>query len=150
MKRKTFAEMDCSVAQTLEIVGDPWTLLIVRDAFFGITRFADFQRRLGTPRNTLTERLSLLNDHGILERHRYQDRPPRDEYRLTAKGRDLHGVIISLMLWGDRWAGLDDAPVEIIDETTGQPLDPVLVDRASGVPIAELPARPRRRDEIPE
>ena len=146
MKRKTYAGMECSIAQALDVVGDPWTLLIVRDSFFGVTRFADFRSRLGIPRNTLSDRLSLLVDHDVLERHRYQDAPPRHEYRLTEKGRDLHGVIIGLMLWGDRWAGYDEPPVELVDASTGDKLDPVLIDRSSGVPIDEIRAVPQRRE----
>jgi DNA-binding HxlR family transcriptional regulator len=114
MRRISFADMDCSIAQTLEVVGEWWTLLIVRDAFQGVRRFEEFQRDLGVARNVLTERLQRLVDHGILERRLYQDRPARYEYRLTDKGLDLYPILISLMNWGDRWAPSDDGPPVIL------------------------------------
>ena len=89
VKRTSFAEMHCSIAQTLEVVGEWWTLLILRDAFLGVTRFDDWQRRLGIARNVLSARLDVLVEQGILERRQYQDHPPRDEYVLTRKGTDL-------------------------------------------------------------
>ena len=89
MRRASFENMQCSVAQALEVVGDWWSLLIVRDAFFGVSRFEDFQRRLGIARNTLTDRLAWLCDHDVLTRAPYQDAPVRYDYRLTPKGRDL-------------------------------------------------------------
>ena len=83
MERKSFADMDCSVAQCLEVVGEWWTMLIVRDAFLGVTRFEDFQRRLGISRNILQQRLGKLVEAGILKRVPYSEHPPRDDYRLT-------------------------------------------------------------------
>lgn len=113
--------MNCSVAQTLEVVGEWWTLLILRDAFLGVRRFGDFQERLGIARNILTDRLDTLVEHGVLERRRYRQRPPRDEYVLTRKGRDLLPVIHALREWGDRWVlGRDKAPVRIVHETCGR------------------------------
>ena len=90
MLNRTYDNQVCSIARTLELVGERWTLLILRDAFRGIRRFDAFQRSLGVARNVLTDRLQLLVDAGILERHRYSERPPRDEYRLTDRGRDLY------------------------------------------------------------
>jgi DNA-binding HxlR family transcriptional regulator len=110
MRRTSFSDMDCSVAQTLEVIGEWWTLLILRDSFQGVRRFDDFQRRLGVARNVLTQRLDRLVEQGILERRQYQDRPPRYEYRLTEKGLDLYPVVIALMDWGDRWATDPDGP----------------------------------------
>jgi DNA-binding HxlR family transcriptional regulator len=95
--------MHCSVAQTLEQIGEWWTLLILRDAFLGVRRFEDFQRRLGIARNILANRLDTLVEHGILERRRYSERPERFEYRLTDKGRDLWSVMTAIRQWGDRW-----------------------------------------------
>src|SRR5688500_13683640 len=103
MRRTSFESMNCSIARSLEIVGDWWTLLVVRDALLGIRRFEHFQARLGIARNILTARLKGLVDRGILERHAYQERPRRFEYRLTKKGLDLFPVIIALKEWGDRW-----------------------------------------------
>jgi DNA-binding HxlR family transcriptional regulator len=99
--------MDCSVAQCLEVVGEWWSMLIVRDAFFGVRRFDDFQNSLGISRNILNQRLTRLVDEGVLQRVRYQEHPPRDEYRLTDKGRDLWAVLTAMRQWGDRWASPD-------------------------------------------
>src|SRR5687768_7420595 len=103
MRRTSFEDMHCSVARTLDVVGEWWTMLIIRDAFRGVRRFEDFQRSLGIARNVLTARLQRLVDEGVIERRPYQDNPLRHEYRLTAKGLDLYPVLVSLMQWGDRW-----------------------------------------------
>ncbi len=102
MKRKSFADMSCPIARTLEIVGEWWTLVIVRDAFLGSTRFDEF-RRLGIADNILSARLDRLVSEGILERRLYQEHPPRHEYLLTDKGRDLLPVIAALGRWGMKW-----------------------------------------------
>src|SRR3954452_13292002 len=107
MQRASFREMHCSVAQCLEIVGEWWTLLIVRDAFLGVRRFDDFQERLGISRNVLHQRLTTLVDAEIFDRVLYSERPPRHEYRLTDKGRDLWPVITTMRQWGDKWAAPD-------------------------------------------
>ena len=96
--------MRCSVAQCLDVVGEWWSLLIVRDAFLGVTRFDDFQARLGISRNILTHRLNHLVDSGILKRVPYLDHPPRAEYRLTDQGRDLWHVVVAMRQGGDRGA----------------------------------------------
>jgi len=111
MRRASFAEMNCSIAQTLEIVGEWWTLLIVRDAMFGVTRFDEFSSRLGIARNVLTQRLDTLVEHSILTKEPYQDNPVRYDYRLTEKGRDLWTVLTALRQWGDRWTAEGGAPV---------------------------------------
>jgi DNA-binding HxlR family transcriptional regulator len=117
MRRTSFADMDCSVARTLEVVGEWWTMLVIREAFNGVRRFDDFQGRLGIARNVLASRLQGLVEHDILERRLYQERPERFEYRLTDKGRDLYPVLISLMRWGDRWmAGPEGPPVRLTHE----------------------------------
>ena len=95
--------MNCSIARSVEILGEWWTLAIVRDVFFGVRRFDDLVADLGISRGVLTDRLSTLVDHGVLERRRYQERPERFEYRLTEKGRDLYPVLVALMHWGDTW-----------------------------------------------
>jgi len=112
VRRTSFEGVTCSVAQCLEVVGEWWTLLIVRDAFLGVTRFDDFQARLGISRNILTQRLNHLVDSGILTRVRYTDRPPRSEYRLTSKGRELWHVVAAMRQWGDRWAAPGGPPVQ--------------------------------------
>src|SRR6202171_2838756 len=111
--------MTCSVAHCLDVVGEWWSLLIVRDAFLGVTRFDDFQARLGISRNILTHRLNRLVDNDVLERVPYQDHPPRSEYRLTEKGRDLWPVVTALRQWGDKWAAPNGAPLEIRHEACG-------------------------------
>ena len=103
--------MDCSVAQSLDVIGEWWTLLILRDAFLGYTRFEQFQDRLGIARNVLSTRLERLVAADILERQPYQDRPPRHDYRLTARGRDLFPVITSIRQWGDKWLADGDPPL---------------------------------------
>jgi DNA-binding HxlR family transcriptional regulator len=125
MKRERLAEMECSVARTLAHVGDGWTVLVLRDAFYGVRRFDDFQRDLGVARNILTDRLSRLVGDGLLERRRYQERPPRYEYVLTEKGRDLLPVLLSLMRWGDRWAA-DEPSVTLTHTTCGRETTPVV------------------------
>jgi DNA-binding HxlR family transcriptional regulator len=112
VQRTSFEGVTCSVAQCLDVVGEWWSLLIVRDAFLGVTRFDDFQARLGISRNILTRRLNHLVDGGVLRRVPYQDHPPRSEYRLTAKGRDLWHVVTAMRQWGDRWAAPGGPPVE--------------------------------------
>ncbi len=103
MKRSSLEHMNCSIARSVEILGEWWTMAIVRDVFFGVRRFDDLVADLGISRNVLTDRLSTLVEHDVLERRRYQERPDRFEYRLTAKGRDLFPVLIALMHWGDTW-----------------------------------------------
>jgi DNA-binding HxlR family transcriptional regulator len=102
MLGRTYDDQVCSVARALEVLGERWTLLIVRDAFLGLRRFDDFARSLGVARNVLTDRLGRLVDAGILDRVPYQDRPARYEYQLTAMGRELGVPVIALMHWGDR------------------------------------------------
>jgi DNA-binding HxlR family transcriptional regulator len=102
MLKRDYEGQDCSIARALEIVGERWTLLIVRDAFLGVRRFEQFQESLGIARNVLTDRLNRLVEEGILERVRYSERPERHEYRLTPKGRDLNLALTTLRQWGDK------------------------------------------------
>lgn len=112
--------LDCTIARTLSVVGDRWTLLILRDAFLGIRRFEQFQSDLGLTRHRLADRLAKLVKHGVLRRERYQQRPPRFEYRLTEKGLELYGVIVTLAEWGDRhMAGAKGPPVERVHRACG-------------------------------
>jgi DNA-binding HxlR family transcriptional regulator len=103
MLGRGYEGQNCSVARALELVGERWTLLIVRDAFLGRRRFEEFQESLGIARNILADRLQKLVDHGIFERVRYQERPERYAYELTDKGRDLRVPLLALMQWGDRY-----------------------------------------------
>jgi DNA-binding HxlR family transcriptional regulator len=115
MLRRTYDGQICSIARTLEIVGERWTLLIVRDALYGITRFDGFLTSLPIARNVLSDRLNGLVSHGILERVQYQDRPPRHEYLLTARGRELSSVILVLMSWGDRHLPIPAGPPTVAE-----------------------------------
>jgi DNA-binding HxlR family transcriptional regulator len=115
MLRRTYDGQICSIARTLEIVGERWTLLIVRDALSGITRFDGFLTSLPIARNVLSDRLNGLVSHGILERVQYQDRPPRHEYLLTTKGRELTSVILVLMSWGDRHLPIPAGPPTVAE-----------------------------------
>src|SRR3712207_3951891 len=124
---RTFADMECSVARTLDVIGERWSLLILRDAFYGIRRFDDFQRDLGIARNVLTDRLTKLVDQGVLERRQYEERPPRYEYRLTAKGRDLLPVLLAMTRWGDRWAADERPPVTLTHATCGHDTQATMV-----------------------
>ena len=136
MRRTSFAEMNCSVARTLEVVGEWWTMLVVREAFNGVRRFDDFQERLGIARNVLASRLQGLVDHGVLERRLYQERPERYEYRLTQKGFDLYPVLLSLLAWGDRWATPEKGvPLRIIHEC-GNEAKAQLVCSSCGKPMS--------------
>ena len=112
MLKRDYEGQNCSVARALEVVGERWTLLIVRDAFLGLSRFEQFQENLGIARNVLADRLSRLVEEGILERVRYSERPERYEYRLTQKGRDLNLAITSLRQWGDRY--LSEKPPRVL------------------------------------
>jgi DNA-binding HxlR family transcriptional regulator len=120
MERKSFVEMDCSVAQCLEVVGEWWTMLVVRDCFMGVTRFEDFQRRLGISRNILKERLNSLVKADVLVRAAYSERPPRYDYKLTQKGRDLWPVLTAMRQWGDQYAAPSGAPIELVHNACGQ------------------------------
>lgn len=113
----------CSIAATLEIIGDRWTLLILRDVFRGVRRFAQLQADLGIAKNLLADRLNKLVGAAVLERIPYQSRPLRCEYRLTAKGADLSPALIALMGWGDRWYATDGVPTVLVHEDCGTPLE---------------------------
>ncbi len=110
MKWSEIGTQVCSLARSLSVVGDPWTLLFLREAFGGATRFEDFLSGTGASRAMATERLGGLVDHGVLERHEYLEAPRRFEYRLTPMGRDLLPVVLSLVQWGDQWLNDGEAP----------------------------------------
>jgi DNA-binding HxlR family transcriptional regulator len=114
MLPRTYEGQACSIARALEVLGERWTLLVLRESFQRVRRFEDFQRKLGIARNVLTDRLGRLVDEGILRRERYQDRPARFEYRLTDKGRDLWPVMMTLMQWGDRYYADSDGPPVLV------------------------------------
>jgi DNA-binding HxlR family transcriptional regulator len=135
MRRKSFGNMQCPIARSLERVGEWWSILILRDASLGLTRFDEFQESLGIAPNILTRRLKALVETGLLERRRYNERPPRDEYVLTQAGRDFRPVLWALLAWGNKHFAPEGASVVIVDSQTGVEAEPVLVDRKSGRPL---------------
>ena len=137
MQHKSFEGMQCPIARSLERVGEWWSMLILRDAFHGLTRFDQFQQSLQIAPNMLTRRLNALVESGLLERRPYCERPRRYEYVLTERGRDFRPVLWSLLAWGNRHFAPEGATVVVADSETGQVADPVLVDRISGRVLAE-------------
>ena len=135
----------CSVAGALSVVGDPWTLLILRDAFAGTRRFDDWQGALGVARNVLAARLKSLVAHGVMETRLYCERPPRREYVLTAKGRDLLPVLLTLKQWGDRHVYGGATPVELT-HTCGAGLRAGVVCEACGERVTGADLTPTRHD----
>lgn len=117
----------CSIEATLDLVGDRWTLLIMRDIFRGVHRFSQLRDDLGIARNLLTDRLTRLVDHGVLHKVQYQERPVRFEYRLTSKGMDLSPALVALMGWGDRWAANGEPPTLLVHDSCRTPLEQVLL-----------------------
>jgi DNA-binding HxlR family transcriptional regulator len=133
MGRKRFGEMNCGIAQSLEVLGDWWTLLIVRDAFFGTRRFGDFEKSLGVAKNILTARLAHLVEHGIFERVDVGQEGERFEYRLTEKGEALLPVLTTLREWSDEWVfGRGNEPVIVRDRRTGRRVPKLRVTDAEG------------------
>ncbi len=110
MQRTHFGDMACSIARTLDVIGEPWSPLILRDVFVGIARFDKIQADLGISRKVLTERLKWLVECGVLQRRQYETRPPRYEYELTAKGTELVDLLMVMVAWGDRWADPGTGP----------------------------------------
>jgi DNA-binding HxlR family transcriptional regulator len=136
MKRKRFDQMNCGIAQALEALGDWWTLLIVRDAFFGVRRFGEFQRSLGIAKNILAVRLAHLVEHGILERVDVGSEGERFEYRLTPKGEALLTVLTALREWSDEWVfGRGNEPVIVRDRGTGRRIAKLRVTASDGTPL---------------
>ena len=136
MKWQALGDQPCSMARSLAVIGDRWTLMILRDCFLGLRRFDDLQTSLGISRTIVTERLNALLDDGVLVRAAYQDRPPRHEYRLTAKGLDLHPVVMAMVHWGDRYyAGETGAPLIHTHRGCGCDFHPVQTCSECGEPV---------------
>jgi DNA-binding HxlR family transcriptional regulator len=136
MQRTRFADMTCSIARTLDIAGEPWSPLIIRDIWVGINRFDQIQRELGISRKVLAERLKWLVQRGLLERRAYSERPARYEYLLTKKGLELCDVLIAITAWGDRWtAGDAGPPVLLRHHACGQWTRGELTCAACGEPL---------------
>jgi DNA-binding HxlR family transcriptional regulator len=142
MGRKRFGHMNCGIGQALEALGDWWTLLIVRDAFFGVRRFADFERSLGIAKNVLSARLAHLVDHGIFERVDVGSEGHRFEYRLSGKGEALLPVLTAMREWSDEWVfGRGNEPVILTDRRTGRRLPKLQVTDADGRPLSRRDLR---------
>lgn len=136
MRWEELDQQPCSMARTLAVVGDRWTLLVLRDCFLGVRRFDEFEQRLGVTRHVLAGRLKKLVEHGVLAKVPYQQRPLREEYRLTEKGLDLHASILALVSWGDKhMADQRGAPIQHIHKACGQAMHPVTVCCECGEPI---------------
>jgi DNA-binding HxlR family transcriptional regulator len=135
MKRKSFKNTQCSIARTLEIVGEWWNMMILRDALHGIARFEHFQKSLDIAPNMLARRLNGLVKAGLLAKRRYCAHPPRYEYVLTPRGRDFRPVIIAIGAWGNRHLAPEGASVVLVEKSSGTVVEPVVVDRASGRPV---------------
>jgi len=132
MQRKSFSDMQCPIARGLEHVGEWWSILILRDAFRGLSRFDEFSDSLGIAPNMLTRRLNALVEAGLMVRQRYNQRPPRDEYVLTQRGKDFRPVLLAMMAFGNKHFPPDHRDVRIVNTDTGEAVDPVLVDPANG------------------
>jgi DNA-binding HxlR family transcriptional regulator len=137
MKRKRLGDTQCPIARGLEQVGEWWSIMILRDALHGFTRFDEFQESLGIAPNMLTKRLTSLVESGLLERRLYNEHPPRYEYILTQQGRDFRPVLITLLSWGNKYLAPEGKALVLAEAKTGKMADPVLVDRVSGKPVTE-------------
>ena len=136
--------MSCSVARSLEVIGEWWTLLIVRDLQLGVTRFDDFQARTGISRNVLADRLNKLVETGVVTKVAYQQNPERFDYRLTEKGKDLWTVVNALREWGDKWEAPDGPPVELEHRVCGHRVHSVLTCSHCGETLDRNNVRARR------
>lgn len=145
MQRSSFGEQPCSVARTLDIVGDPWTPLVVRDLAIGISRFDAIQRDLGISRKVLTQRLETLTEHEVVTRVAYQENPPRYDYRLTTKGNDLAMVVLALQQFGDKWSfGSAGPPIQWQHLACGEISTPTVCCDRCGEPVRTGDAIPLR------
>ena len=138
MANSKFNDLNCSVADALQLIGEWWTILIIREAFFGTRRFEDFQRHLGIARNILTARLRTLCDTGILDRVPVKEGAKRHEYKLTNMGHDLLPTIIAISQWGDRWLHEETgAPVKYLERATGEEIEDIVVLSRDGCQLSE-------------
>ena len=145
MRGVSLSSLNCSIARTLDVVGERWTLLILRDAFNGIRRFEDFAASLPVARNVLADRLATLVEHGILRREQYEERPPRYQYRLTPKGFELYPVLMALLQWGDKHlAGEQGPPIDVLHGQCEAPIATRVVCTKCGEPLTARDVAPRR------
>lgn len=144
MKRTRFDQDQCAVARTADLLGDWWMPLVVRELLMGRTRFNDLQEQLDINRSLLTTRLGRLEDEGIIERRRYNEHPPRDEFVITDKGRALWDVLAAMATYGDEWLFDEPSEVEFYDKRTGRPVRPRVIDGETGGPLDVTTTRRRR------
>jgi DNA-binding HxlR family transcriptional regulator len=135
MARGSFGTMHCSMARALDVIGDPWTPLVLRDLYLGLTRFDELAEDLGVARNLLARRLDHLVERGVIERRAYQDRPPRYDYRLAAAGREVMPILMALTAWGDRWVGPEAGPPIRFRHACGEVVEPAVVCPACHEPF---------------
>jgi DNA-binding HxlR family transcriptional regulator len=151
VKRTSFANWPCSIARTVDLIGDGWTPMVLREAFYGTTRFDEFERVLGIGRNVLSQRLGRLVEEGLLERQAYQDNPVRYDYILTTKGRELFPVLAAMMVWGDRWLAPDEGPPVLLRHATcGHDARAEVVCADCREPLELADVRPRLGPGFPE
>ena len=151
MKRKSFRNWPCSIARSVDLMGDWWMLLIMREAFFGTTRFAEFQKALSIGRNILTERLNRLVNEGMFDRREYSTHPPRHEYLLTQQGRDFFPVVMAFAKWGDRWLDKGDGPPLVYrHQSCGGATSGILVCTDCGEPLDSLNVGVKPGPGLPE
>lgn len=137
MRWEELDQQPCSLSRTLAVVGDRWTLLVLRDCFLGVRRFDEFEKRLGVTRHVLADRLKKLVEYGVLVKVPYQQRPLREEYRLTERGLELHPAIMALVSWGDRhMADERGAPIRHVHKGCGQVMRPVMVCSECAEPVS--------------
>ncbi|NSY72629.1 helix-turn-helix transcriptional regulator [Agrobacterium tumefaciens] len=137
---KNLSDQPCLIARSLALVGDAWSMLIMRDAHAGSTRFDEFRKNLGIAPTPLATRLAAMTEEGILEKRRYSERPPRDEYVLTDAGRDFLPVLFALAAWGGKHRGGGEF-TRFFDEGLGTEIEPVMIDRTTGEPIGTRPIK---------
>ncbi|CAN7194273.1 helix-turn-helix transcriptional regulator [Trinickia sp. LjRoot230] len=140
MDNENFCDVTCPIARSLAVAGDAWSILILRDAHAGLTRFDQFRKSLSIAPTILTRRLASLTEHGLLEKHRYSERPPREEYRLTAAGRDFLPVLFVIGAWGREHRG-GGKLTRFFDAESGTEIQPVVIDEVTGEKIGTRPIR---------
>lgn len=145
MRRTRFDDAPCPIARTVDLLGDWWTPMVLRELIFGRRRFSDIQEGLDLNRSVLTQRLNRLVDEGLVERVRYQQHPPRDEFVLTDKGRAAWDVLSVMWSYGERWLFEEAPPVQLYDRDTGQAVEPAVIDRNTGRPLELASTRRRPR-----
>lgn len=143
MRRTRFDQNQCPIARTADLLGDWWTPLVLRELLLGRRRFNDIQEVLDINRSVLTQRLARLADEGIVERRRYQEHPPRDDFELTDKGRALWEVLSVMWCYGEQWLFDAPVPIEMYDKRTGERIEPTVIDRNTGQPLDVASTRRR-------